>query len=57
MGGVAFLLLRNAGYVVGTRLGGGNIWIREEVDVDWLRWGGYSVGIIAEESFLSLLYG
>ena len=47
--GVAFLL-RNAGYV-----GLGGIWIREE-GADWLRWGGDSVGVIAEESLLSLLY-
>lgn len=44
--GVAFSS-RNAGYV---RLG--RIWITEKGD--WLRWGRDSVGVIAEESFLSL---
>lgn len=44
--GVAFSS-RNAGYV-----GLGGIWIREEGD--GLRWGVDSVGVIAEEGFLSL---
>lgn len=44
--GVAFSL-RNAGYA-----GLGRIWIRKEGD--WLRWGRDSVGVIAEEGFLSL---
>lgn len=44
--GVAFSS-RNAGYV-----GLGRIWIGEEGD--WFRWGRDSVGVIAEESFLSL---